>query len=60
MSRQKMTTNIVLEEWSKIYWEFIEDKDIYWLYISKNPNITWDIIIKISNTMVYLYISQSN
>ena len=55
-----MTTNIVLEEWSKIYWEFIEDKDIYWLYISKNPNITWDIIIKISNTMVYLYISQSN
>jgi hypothetical protein len=50
MSRQKRTTNIrkkVLCKWSQIYWEFIlenEDKELDWLDISQNPNITMDII----------------
>ena len=35
------------DEWTRGYWKFIcdnEGKDLDWVDLSKNPNITWDII----------------
>ena len=34
------------DEWTRRYWKFICDNEdkVAWSRLSKNPNITWDII----------------
>ena len=50
MSRTQRTAqfnNIVEKLWTQKFWDFIKDysdKELFWEGISKNPNITWDII----------------
>ena len=47
LTRTKQFRDRVEHEWTKKYWSFIQenlDKDWNWSWISKNPNITMDII----------------